>query len=107
MSGSSFFTKPFSPGYDPIRNAVFGIGDSKSSTPADAIDALPVPTPGSPITPANQQVVQAEQDYAKANLLKKSINRTIFAGDTGGYSSTAPNLANTAAATGSFKKLGG
>jgi hypothetical protein len=49
------------------------------------IDSLPVPLPAKPITSANPEVIQAEQDYAKASLLKKSVKKTIFAGDDGGY----------------------
>lgn len=88
MGGSSFFTKPLSPGYDPLRNAVLGIGDKTSPSP---IASAPVPLPGNPITPANPEVIQAEQDYAKDNLLRKSVKKTIFAGDTGGYN---PKLGN-------------
>lgn len=58
------------------------------SSQAGAIDSLPVPLPGKPITSANPEVIQAEQDYAKDALLKKSIKKTIFAGDTGGYGGT-------------------
>jgi len=61
------------------------LGKKPSSSAASAIDSLPVPTPQPPITPANAQVVQAEQDFAKASLLKKSVKRTILAGDTGGF----------------------
>ncbi len=35
--------------------------------------------------------MQAEQDYAKEDLLKKSIKKTIFAGDTGGFGGAPQN----------------
>lgn len=69
---------------DPIFGKVF-LGGDKSNAGA-GIDAVPVPTPAKPITAANQQVTAAQDDYADANLLKKSIKKTIHAGDTGGYS---------------------
>jgi hypothetical protein len=84
MGGSSFFTKAGMPGYDPLRNKVFGIGD-KSATPADSINSLPVPLPAKPVTSANPEVIQAENDYARSALMKKSVKKTVIAGDTGGY----------------------
>lgn len=97
MGGSSFFTKPLMPGYDPLRNAVFGIG-KKDTNAGAAIDALPVPLPSKPITSASPEVIAAENDYARAQMLKKSIRNTIYAGDTGGYNPTAPNPAGAGGA---------
>jgi hypothetical protein len=44
-----------------------------------------VPLPASPITSANAEVVQAEHDYARAQLAKKSVKSSVYAGETGGY----------------------
>ena len=52
---------------------------------SQAIESAPVPTPAAPVTATNSEVIQAQQDYAQQNLLKKSINKTILAGDTGGF----------------------
>lgn len=57
------------------------MGDSPSS---NAVAAAPVPAPAPPVTSDAPEVVQAEMDMAKQNLLKTSINKTILAGDTGG-----------------------
>lgn len=64
------------------------------SSPAAAINAAPVPIPAPPVTATAPEVLQAEHDVAQANLLKKSIKRTIVAGDTGGYSPMGQNPAN-------------
>lgn len=37
------------------------------------------------MTGSSAEVIQAEQDMAQQNLLKKSVKKTIFAGDTGSY----------------------
>ena len=52
------------------------------SAPAQQIQSLPVPTPAPPVTGSSAEVVQAQQDLAQQNLMKKSIKKTIFAGDT-------------------------
>lgn len=59
-------------------------------SPAAAIQSAPVPLPAPPVTENNQAVVQAEHDIAQANLLKKTVKKTIFAGDTGGWSPQNP-----------------
>jgi hypothetical protein len=41
------------------------------------------------VTQNNTAVIQAEHDIAQANLLKKSVKKTIFAGDTGGFGAGA------------------
>lgn len=56
-----------------------------------AADPQPVPTPAAPITAANAEVLQAQNDFARANLLKKSVRKTIVAGDTGGFNPRAQN----------------
>lgn len=38
-----------------------------------------------PVTSSNLDVVNASQDQMRQEMLKKSIKKTIFAGDTGGY----------------------
>lgn len=75
---------------------------------ASAVESAPVPTPAPPVTATNEEVIQAEQDTAQQNLIKKSVKKTIFAGDTGGYK---PGMAGSPGAPGaaatSFKtKLG-
>ncbi len=79
-------------------------GGGGGSAPAQAIDSAPIPTPAPPVTPNNQAVLMAEHDMAAQNLLKKSISKTIMAGDTGGYSAGKPNA--NPVATGYKAKLG-
>lgn len=57
---------------------------------AQQIQAAPVPLAAPPVSPNSTAVMQAEHDVAQANLLKKSVKKTIFAGDTGGFGA-APN----------------
>lgn len=87
---------------DPIAGKVLGGGGGSNST-ATAIDSLPVPLPSKPITSANPEVVQAESDFARANLLKKSIKKTIQAGDTGGFNPGLPNPAGGKSFPSSYK----
>jgi hypothetical protein len=56
---------------------------------SQAIQSAPVPLPAPPVTPNNATVMQAEHDVSQANLLKKSVKKTIFAGDTGGFNPQA------------------
>jgi len=58
---------------------------------AQAISSAPIPTPAPPVTANSAEVIQAEQDTAQQNLMKKSIKKTIFAGDTGGWQGGAGN----------------
>lgn len=67
-----------------------GLFDKKESGAA-AIDSAPVPTPAAPVSPNNPAAVQAEHDYSMANMLKKSVRKTIVAGDTGGFTAANPN----------------
>ena len=81
---------------DPLAKAV-GLGknllpnssafyDPKANTgPANAINSLPVPVPQPPITPADPQVLAAQQNFAKKTLGQKTVSDTILAGNTGGY----------------------
>lgn len=45
----------------------------------------PVPTPAPPVAPTNPEIVQAAEDIKQQELLRKSIKKTVFAGDTGGF----------------------
>jgi hypothetical protein len=49
------------------------------------IAQAPVPAPAPPVTMAANEVVQAAQDLKQQELLRKSIKKTVFAGDTGGW----------------------
>jgi hypothetical protein len=60
------------------------------SAPAQQIASAPVPTPAPPVTSTNAEVIQSEHDLATSNLIKKSVKKTILAGDTGGYNPGAP-----------------
>jgi hypothetical protein len=69
--------------YDPL-----GIFDSKKNpNPANAIASLPVPVPTAPVTAADPSVLAAQNQFAQANLRKKTIASTItpMGGDTGGF----------------------
>jgi hypothetical protein len=52
---------------------------------AQQINSAPVPTPAPPVTSTAADVIQAQQDVAQQNLIKKSVKKTVFAGDTGGF----------------------
>lgn len=65
-----------------------GLFKGGKSSEAAKIDSLPVPLPAKPVNSSNPEVIQAEQDYAKASLLKKSVKKTIHAGDDGGFGGT-------------------
>lgn len=62
-----------------------GLFKKDKNTQADAINNTAVPLPAKPAQPTNDAVIQAEQDVAQQNLLKKSVKKTILAGDTGGW----------------------
>jgi hypothetical protein len=82
------------------------MGDSPS-TPAQQIASAPVPTPAPPVTAGDASVIQAENDVAQQNLIKKSVKRTMLAGDTGGFQPGAQNVAGQPAAPTNYKaKLG-
>jgi hypothetical protein len=59
-------------------------------SPAQAIQAAPTPVTAPPVTTSSAEVIQAQQDYAQQNMMKKSIKKTIMAGDTGGYKGMPP-----------------
>ena len=76
------------------------------SAPAQQIASAPVPTPAPPVTPDDPSVIAAENDLAQQNLIKKSIKRTIYAGDTGGYQPGASTPGQPATVTSYKSKLG-
>lgn len=49
------------------------------------VQQAPVPTPAPPVTTTTPEVIQAQQDVLQQEMLKKSIKKTIYAGDTGGF----------------------
>ena len=75
---------------------------------ASAVQSAPVPLPAPPVTSTNQAVVQAEQDMARSNLMKKTVQKTMLAGDTGGYTmgQATAGQPSQAATTGYKGKLG-
>jgi hypothetical protein len=68
----------------PIGNEYSPATGFKKESPAAA---TPETVPGAvpPTSPNSAEVTQAQQDFLRQEMLKKSIKRTIFAGDTGGY----------------------
>lgn len=96
-AGFKHFTDPFGAGIN-IGHGLLA-GDTRDPTGklfgkapgADNAERTPVPLPTNPITAANAEVLHAQNDFARQNLLKKSIGRTILAGDTGGYNPAQPN----------------
>jgi len=78
-------------------------------SPAQQIAAAPVPAPSPPVTQNAAEVIQAEQDTAQQNLMKKSVKRTVWAGDTGSFMPGPGNVAGQpgqAGQTGYKSKLG-
>lgn len=67
-----------------------GVFNKKTSSAASSIDSAPIPVPAPGVSAASEAVLLAEHDYAAANMLKKSISKTIIAGDTGGYGKGQP-----------------
>ena len=86
----------------PLQQQMLGGGG------AAQIASVPVPTPAPPVTSDNPAVIQAEMDLAQQNLIKKSVKKTILAGDTGAYNPQGQNVAGQANAPTSYKaNLGG
>lgn len=71
--------------------------DGSSTSP---VDAAPIPTPMAPVTSATAEVIAAQEDLAKQNLMKKSVKNTIYAGDTGGYNPASGGAFSTFKAKG-------
>ena len=59
-------------------------------SPAQQIAQAPTPLPAPPVTSSDPSVIQAEHDLAQQNLLKKSVKKTVLAGDTGGWTPPKP-----------------
>ncbi len=66
-------------GWDPL-----GFADKKTVTPMEQPDNTIAP----PVTMSNLDVVNSQQDFLHQEMMKKSIKKTIFAGDTGGFRPT-------------------
>ena len=86
----------FGPGAQQIKNYVSGKGlttDEKAAANAKADDAAAVaaaqPT-SSPTSASGADVLRAQMDLVQQEAMKKSIKKTIFAGDTGGFKGSAP-----------------
>lgn len=89
----------------PLQQQMLGGGGASSAS--QGIASVPVPTPAPPVTSDNPAVIQAEMDLAQQNLIKKSVKKTILAGDTGAYNPQGQNVAGQAAQPTSYKaKLG-
>lgn len=85
-------------------------GGGPGAQPAQQIQSLPVPTPAPPVTGSAAEVVQAQQDLAQQNLMKKSIKKTIFAGDTAfqpGQAGSPGNAMQGASPSAGYKKTFG
>ncbi len=72
-------------GWDPLGLVTSANDLTKPATPA-AVDKSNMIAP--PITMSNLDVVNSQQDFLHQEMMKKSIKKTIFAGDTGGYKAT-------------------
>lgn len=76
-----------------------------------AMPAVPAAVP--PVTPTSADVVQAQQDLRRQSLKKRGFDKTVFAGNTGGWmpqnnpnpSPTNPKTPTSAIGTGA-KTLG-
>ena len=67
------------------RNAFYWMGGGGGSQPAPVVQQIqsaPVPTPAPPVSQSARDVIAAEKDLSQQNLLKKSVKKTIYAGDT-------------------------
>lgn len=97
--GNTWMNKPGGPLYDPLRQAI----TKKLFKPnMPAMPAAPIPTaPAEANNAASMQEMQAERLQQSS---RKSLNQTIFSGNSGGYSPAAagasPNLGSTATRTG-------
>ena len=69
---------------DPLN--VTGAATKQKATDTSAT----APAVAPPITAANAEVMQAQQDLIQREMLKKSIKKTVLAGDTGGYKPQQP-----------------
>jgi len=81
-------------------------GGGGSPAPVQQIAQAPTATPTPPVTATSQEVIQAQQDVLQQEMLKKSIKKTIYAGDTGGFkppTGMAPGIAGPGTAGASVK----
>lgn len=62
----------------------------EAAAPAGVPETVPGAIP--PSDPNSAEVTQAQQDYLRQAMLKKSIRRTTVAGETGGYSASTNPL---------------
>jgi hypothetical protein len=75
-----------------IKNYVSGKGyttDEKAKQNSDAADQAAVvaaQATSSPTSASGADVLRAQMDLVQQEAMKKSIKKTIFAGDTGGFS---------------------
>lgn len=67
----------------------FRFGGSSGRSQAQQISQAPTPLPAPPITQSNDAVIQAQNELAQQALGKKSVRKTIIAGDTGGWKAGA------------------
>ncbi len=81
----AFRFKTFQQWTDPLGGFVTTHLLDKKSNAGSAINSLPVPNPSPPVTPANAQVLAAQNAFAKKQLNQYTIGDTIYAGATGGY----------------------
>ena len=70
--------------------------DSSSSPTPPTSDANTPVVPGitPPVTMSDSSVTGAQEDFTRQNMLKKSYEKTIYAGDTGGYKPNPPPSSN-------------
>ena len=97
--GNTWLNKPGGPLYDPLRQAV-----TKKLFKPDkpAMPDAPIPTaPAEANSAASMQEMQAER---MNQARRKSLNQTIFSGNSGGYNpataGASPNLGSSATRTG-------
>jgi hypothetical protein len=106
--GDAFPTDPLAKalglGKNLLPNSEGGPFKSSASTAANAINSLPVPIPQPPITPANPQVLQAQQNFAQQTMGQKTVSDTILAGNTGGFYKGEPGSPGNPVAPKGFKR---
>lgn len=60
-----------------------------STGQAQNIAQTPVPATAAPATASSAEVMQAQQDQRRQALKKRGFSKTIYAGDTGGWSANS------------------
>lgn len=61
-----------------------------SGTPDSTVPLPTAPDAVAPVAMTDQSVLAAQDDYSRSNMLKKSVAKTIYAGDTGGFMAGKP-----------------